>query len=272
MSSNVLKITEDWHIHTFYSGCSNDPEQNPENIFKKATELGLKAIGFADHLWQNPDKTTWPKDLTETNAEIIEQLREDIKKVPVPDGLQVFLGAEAEMTGPNQFSITKDFADSLDFVLMPSNHIHLNFVQKPTIRTPETYIDFLLERFVSGAKSGLATIMAHPMIPYANMDLFAPGILNCPAQKMVDSFGEAADRNIFFELNQTYVKEENSADEAAVIKIIQCAKTAGCRFTFGSDAHHLRNFSTFLKMEKVAAAAGLVPEDIASVLEVVRKK
>ena len=89
---------------------------------------------------------------------------------------------------------------------------------------------------------------------------------------MVDSFGEAAERNIFFELNQTYVKEENSADEAAVIKIIQCAKTAGCRFTFGSDAHHLRNFSTFLKMEKVAAAAGLVPEDIASVLEVVRKK
>ena len=127
-----------------------------------------------------------------------------IANANIPSDLQVFLGAEAEMTGFNQFSITKDFAETLDFVLMPHNHIHQNYIKKPAICTAENLINFLLDRFSICAKSGLATIMAHPMLPYGFMEFFAPGILNCSEQKMIDIYGLAAERNIFFELNSDY--------------------------------------------------------------------
>lgn len=267
-----LRIKADWHIHTHFSGCSNDPKQNAANVCKIASEMQLEAIGFADHLWQNPDKTTWPKDLKSTNAEIIEGLRKEIAEAKIPQGLQVFLGAEAEMIGMDQFSITKEFAEQLDFVLIPHNHFQQNYIPKPAVRTPENYIDLLLARFVSGAKSGLATIMAHPMLPYASMDLFAPGIMNCPEQKMIDVYGTASERGIFFELNTDYVllaKEPEQHD--AVIRIIHCAKRAGCRFTFGSDAHHPEAFARLLPLVDLADEAGLVQEDFASIDEVVKR-
>ena len=270
--SSRLKIKADWHIHTHFSGCSNDPQQNVSVICKIAREMRLEAVGFADHLWQNPDKTVWPKDLKETNAEIIDGLRKEIAETAIPGGPRVFLGAEAEMIGMDQFSITKEFAESLDFVLMPHNHFQQSYIPKPAVRSPESYVNLLLERFVSCVKSGLATIMAHPMLPYAAMDLFAPGILDCPEQKMIDVYGFAAERGVFFELNCDYVLLAEEPDRReAVLRIIHCAKRAGCRFTFGSDAHHPTAFARLLPLADLADEAGLVQEDFAGIPEIVRK-
>ena len=266
-----LRIEADWHIHTHYSGCVNAPDQTVQNICDIADQMGLKAIGFSDHLWQNPDRSTWPEDLECVSPEIISGLREEIKAAAIPDGLQVFLGAEAEMIGMDQFSITKEFAESLDFVLLPHNHFQQRYIPLPGERTPEKFIDCLLDRFVSCTKSGLATIMAHPMMPFSYMDLFAPGIMNCPEQKMIDVYGTAAERRIFFELNSDYFLQAREPEKReAVIKIIQCAKRAGCRFTFGSDAHSPNAFSRLLPLIYLAEDAGLLQEDFASIEEVVR--
>lgn len=270
-----ITIKEDWHIHTHFSGCSNDPEQNAQNICNIAAELNLNVIGFADHLWQNPDRTTWPKDLKNTNAEIIARLREEIANADIPDGLQVFLGAEAEMTGMNQFSITKDFAESLDFVLMPHNHIHQSYIEKPSEITAASITDFLLDRFAVCAKSDLADIMAHPMLSFGFMELFADGMMNCSEQKMIDIYGLAAERNIFFELNSDcFTQIKTAAQHEAVLKIINCAKRAGCRFTYGSDAHHPKAISAvyICEIEKTAAEAGLAQLDFATVDDILKRR
>ena len=274
MTKKII-IKEDWHIHSHFSGCSNDPEQNVQNICHIAVKANLSAIGFADHLWQNPDKSTWPEDLAKNNHEIIAELREEIANANIPSDLQVFLGAEAEMTGFNQFSITKDFAETLDFVLMPHNHIHQNYIKKPAICTAENLINFLLDRFSICAKSGLATIMAHPMLPYGFMEFFAPGILNCSEQKMIDIYGLAAERNIFFELNSDYFSQANSPEQhEAILKIINCAKCSGCRFTYGSDAHHPQAISAVYinEIAKTAEEAGLLQEDFASIGDIIKRK
>lgn len=272
MEEKKIRMTADWHIHTHFSGCSNDPQQNAANIMRIAKESGLKAIGFADHLWQNPDRRVWPQDLTELNVEIVDGIRREIAEAGIPDGLKVYVGAESEMTRMGDFCITREYAESLDFVLMPSNHIHLNFVPKPAVRTKETYITLLLERFAACAKSGLVTIMAHPMIPYGSMEFFAPGILERSEQELIDTFGLAAERKVFFEINRGYVQPAGSPEEAAVGKILQCAKRAGCRFTFGSDAHHPDALLHVGEMEKTAETAGLLQSDFADIEEVLARK
>ena len=267
-----IQMLADWHIHTHFSGCSNDPEQNPAAIFRIAKETGLLAVGFADHLWQNPDKRVWPKDLRGVNTEIIDGVRREIAAAGTAEGLKVYVGAETEMTWMGGFCITREFAESLDFVLMPSNHIHQSYVPKPAERTKENYISLLLERFAVCAKSGLVTIMAHPMLPYGAMEFFAPGILERPEQELIDTFGLAAERNVFFEVNRDHVMPEHSAEEAAVVKILQCAKRAGCRFTFGSDAHHPAALFHTVEMEEIAETAGLLQSDFADIEEVARRR
>ena len=43
-------IDHDMHIHTHYSPCA-DATATAEHYIQKAHELGLKKIGFADHMW-----------------------------------------------------------------------------------------------------------------------------------------------------------------------------------------------------------------------------
>ena len=49
-------IDHDMHIHTYLSSCCGDKEnQRPAKIIALAAEMGLKTIGFADHIWENPN-------------------------------------------------------------------------------------------------------------------------------------------------------------------------------------------------------------------------
>lgn len=269
----LLKMNYDLHIHTVYSGCCGDPGQIPENIFRIAVQKGIRVIGFADHLWQNPDHDTWPRDLNGTNPEIIDRLRAMIRETEIPEGLTVLVGAEAEMLDLDVFSITPDFAASLDFVLMPTNHLHQSYVPKPQVRTPDAYARYLLERFAAGARSGLATALAHPMMPFDAMDLFAPCILGCDESALNDTFALAAEHNVLYELNASPSFDRGTAEYDAVLKLIGCAKNAGCRFMFGTDAHSREGLQKNTgALDAVINDAGLVEDDFPSLPEIMNRK
>ena len=46
-----FQIDHDYHIHSFLSDCSRDPEQNPQRILRYAEENGLRDICLTDHGW-----------------------------------------------------------------------------------------------------------------------------------------------------------------------------------------------------------------------------
>ena len=51
----------DYHIHSYLSSCSKDPEQTAERILAYAEENGLKSICVTDHLWDKavPGASGW---------------------------------------------------------------------------------------------------------------------------------------------------------------------------------------------------------------------
>lgn len=52
----MMKLCHDWHVHTYLSACCHEKErQTPRAILSLAKDMGVNTIGFADHLWANPD-------------------------------------------------------------------------------------------------------------------------------------------------------------------------------------------------------------------------
>ena len=46
-----FSLNHDYHIHSYISPCSGDPEQTPEFIAKYATDHNLSDICLTDHFW-----------------------------------------------------------------------------------------------------------------------------------------------------------------------------------------------------------------------------
>ena len=46
-------IDHDFHIHTYLSKCSRDPDQNIDNIVDICKKLGYKKIAITDHGWDD---------------------------------------------------------------------------------------------------------------------------------------------------------------------------------------------------------------------------
>jgi histidinol phosphatase-like PHP family hydrolase len=97
-SPTMLHIDQDLHIHTYLSACCKDKDrQRPGAILELAEQMGVKTVGFADHIWVNPDlrPSKWyrPQDETQTA-----RLRADLSSVAT--GVRVLVGCEAEMIGP----------------------------------------------------------------------------------------------------------------------------------------------------------------------------
>ena len=54
-------IDHDYHIHSYLSSCSQDPEQTTENILLYAKRNNLTSICITDHFWDSavPGASRW---------------------------------------------------------------------------------------------------------------------------------------------------------------------------------------------------------------------
>ena len=83
-----FQIDHDFHIHSFLSSCSNDPEQNPEWILGYARRHCLKTIVLTDHFWDSDridGASDWyrPQDLTHIKSSL---------PLPQTDGIRFLFG------------------------------------------------------------------------------------------------------------------------------------------------------------------------------------
>lgn len=229
----------DLHIHSQLSLCSKDPEQTPEAILQYAKDNGLKTIVLTDHYWDEsiPDVT---KFYTVQNYDWICAA----KPLPQCEGIRFLFGAETDLDKNMRLGIPKERFDDFDFVVIPTTHLHMkNFtITEEDAATVQgrakvwiEKLEGLLSMDIPFHKVGIAHLACGLIAPTRGEYLQVLDLL--PDEKLTELFTKCAKLGVGIELNSS---DMNFADNEAdtVLRMFRIAKSCGCRFYMGSDAHH----------------------------------
>ena len=258
-----MRLNHDLHVHTYLSACCHDRQgQTPAAILARAEEMGVATIGFADHVWMNPDvePNDWyrPQD-----ARQIEQLREDLRHVSTTT--RILVGCEADTAAPGRFSITPEFAAQLDFVLLSCSHFHIeNLVAQPRSHDPRDVAEHLLTFFRSAVSSGLATSIPHPFMPLGYMEQFDATIAAISDAEFLEVFAVAREHGVALEVTTGFLPNPSRGVPTldTPTRFLSLARQAGCRFTLGTDAHEPAAQRRLPELQIVLEAAGITDEDM----------
>ena len=260
----MLKINHDFHVHTYLSSCCSDERQLPVNIIPRVRELGIERIGFTDHLWANPEYVPHEFYLPQTEKQI-DLLREKLRGVDT-DGVEVYVGCEAEMIAPGKFGILPELAESLDFVVLATDHFHFKgFVEQPAGESDREIAEHMLKFFKSGAQCKMATILAHPCFPLGYIDRYDAIIAAIPDNEFLDAFHIAAESGVALEITVSFLQDPVKRRFFSLetpVRVLTLAKQAGCKFVFGSDSHTIERLSRIHELEYFIRTVGLTEDDI----------
>ena len=123
----------------------------------------------------------------------------------------------------------------------------------------------MMKFFRAAVRESDAHILAHPLYTNSYDEYFDRTIGCIGDAELLDALGEAADRGIALELNAGLfyagaVKGKYSWD--SMVRIFTLAKQAGCKFTFGTDAHKMTDFDRAPLCGKMADDAGITEQDL----------
>jgi histidinol phosphatase-like PHP family hydrolase len=257
-------VDHDLHVHTYLSSCCHDgATHRPSEILRIAAEMGTRTVGFADHVWANPDlePSNWYRPQDETQ---IARLRRDLASVMTD--VRVLVGCEAETVAPGAFGITRGFAEELDFVLLACSHFHMRkLIAQPAREDARGVAVHAREFFVSAARSGLATAIPHPLMPCGYEGVFDDVAAALSDGEIVDTFGAAAEGGVGVEITTSFLPPAPGGATWSLetpLRLLELAKKAGCLFTFASDAHDLEMLKRLPELEAFARRLGLSERDI----------
>ena len=237
------KIDNDLHIHSKLSLCSNDPEQTNERILQYALDNGLKTVCVTDHFWDEniPVASEWYRD---QNYEHVSKA----KPLPQVDGVRFLFGCETELDRFLTLGIQKEKFDLFDFIIIPTTHFHMEGFTlseeeyadnesraKAWIKRLDTVLSMDLPFYKVGLAHLTCGLNAREKADYLK-------VLNLiPDEELVRLFTKASKLGVGIELNSSDMGfKDDEAD--TVLRIYKTAKECGCKFYFGSDAHHPKTF------------------------------
>ena len=253
----------DFHIHSKLSSCSRDEGQTSERILQYAKQNNLKSVCLTDHFWDDAidGASSWYKA---QNFEHISQAR----PLPQAEGIEFLFGCETEMDKFFRLGISKECIDKLDFVVVPTTHLHMDDF---TIALEDFHsykrraylwvkrLDTLLGMDLPFYKIGLAHITCSLIAPTREEYLEVLKLI--PQKEMERLFKEAAKVGIGIELN-AHVFNFSAEDKNVALLPYQIAKEYGCKFYCGSDAHHPQDFDiTKPMLEKAIDLLELTEDD-----------
>jgi histidinol phosphatase-like PHP family hydrolase len=259
----LAHLDHDLHIHTYLSSCCQEKERHrPGAILALAEEMGVKTIGFADHVWVNPalEPSNWYRPQDESQ---IARLREDLSSVLT--NVRVLVGCEAEMIGPGKIGLTPAFAETLDFVLLACSHFHMKgFMEQPKSDAPGDIGAHLIRFFSAAVTSGIATAIPHPLMPLGYLDQYDATIAALSDQALLDAFGLAREHNVAIEVTTSFLPPptETCFSLEAPIRVLSLAKQAGCLFTFATDAHAPESQRRLPELKCIVEAVGITDQDL----------
>lgn len=238
------KIDHDLHIHSGLSSCSSDANQNAERILQYAKDNGLSRICITDHYWDSSVKGA-SKWYAPQNFEHIS----GILPLPCADGVDFLFGCETDMDKHKTLGIPLSRFENFDFVIIPTTHLHMNgfTIEEEDYKKKERVAHLWVKRFdalldmpLPFHKIGIAHLCAALMNKTSREEYIATLDL-IPTSEMERLFARAASLGVGIELNMGDMSFSDSEADS-VLRPFKIAKSAGCKFYLGSDAHHPEAF------------------------------
>lgn len=238
------KIDHDYHIHSHLSLCSKDAEQTTQRMLQYAKNLGLSKICITDHYWDSSVEGA-SKWYTPQNFEHIS----DILPLPKADGINFLFGCETDMDKHKTVGIPLSRFDDFDFVIIPTTHLHMHgfTIEEDDFKKNERIaplwcdrLDALLDMPLPFHKIGIAHLCAALMNKTSREEYIATLDL-IPSDEMERLFSRAAALGVGIELNMGDMSFTDSEADS-VLRPFKIAKSCGCKFYLGSDAHHPEDF------------------------------
>ena len=263
-----MKITSDLHIHTRLSSCAK-PEATVEYYMNKAREIGLKTLGFTDHLWDsaipNANKFYVPQDFAH-----ISRIRAELDAADKTGIDRILFGAEGEYDPwRHGVALTPEVAEQLEILLVPNSHTHM-MMPKDYYEPPRRHAEFMLEAFydiVNSEVSKHITAIPHPFCAVCCAKYYPTAV---PISTITDDefkacFSLSAEKGIALEINPCYfnkktVEELSSGNE--LIRMYRLAKEVGSLFTVGLDSHSMTGHAAFDSIYPVIEVLGLTENDL----------
>ena len=233
-------VDHDLHIHTQLSSCSCDPEQTPARILRYAKENGFREVAVTDHFWDETVEgaSDWyrPQDF----ANITRSL-----PLPACEGVRFLFGCEAEMDKYCRLGIARETIDKFDFVIIPTTHLHMRGFtiaeeDDPLPRRAAVYVDRfekLLSMDLPFHKIGIAHLTCHLIAKKPSYETHIELLDLIPDATFRDLFKKTAEVGAGVELNFPLSSYDEKQQER-VLRPYRIALDCGCKFYFGSDAHH----------------------------------
>lgn len=239
----MFPIDHDLHCHSFVSGCSLDPEQNPAAMLAFAKAHGYTAMCVTDHIWDDDAPGVFTCYKRQTMA-----LQKSILPLPQTEGVRFAFGCETEwrgiIDGKPVLGLAPEHYGEFAFIVIPPNHFHFRpFVRPDDCDTPPKVAELLVTRLEE--LQALSLPWGKVGIAHMNCSLiFREGrpedVFDCIDE---DRYRAAmrffATRGAGIELNCSEFKSPGfQARPESHFRLFRMAKEEGCRFYLASDAHH----------------------------------
>jgi len=246
--SAAFSLPYDFHVHTYYSPCARRldehgrPLASPERLLERAAELGLRAIAFTDHFIQDPAASGVVIYYKGTGPAMLDNLRLELARMHPDPPVEVLVGCETETMRDGWVGVDREFAHSLDIVLVPTTHYHLPDVPRPPSWAPADVAAHMMDQLEAVLRLDYIHAIAHPFADHEDLigDLRAIYEAMSPA-RLQDILGLAAEQGIALEVNGAALTSRKLPHYPAIYaEICRLAKDLGVRFTYGSDAHDYR--------------------------------
>ncbi len=257
----------DFHVHTHHSVCAKEKSKaHPSCLLKRAQRLGMETVGFTDHFAQHPPLAT-PK-WAHCGIEMIAALREEVAEIDSP--VRVLIGCEADLLDEHTLSIERDYARELDYVVVSASHFHL-----PGIKQPQSALTVAVaEHYITMLKSALSfdfiSIIAHPFkTPFNVLGSIDGYMSKISDEALYDIARKAKQQRIAMEINALLGRDTEYL--LAIKRFFGICKDVGVRFTYGSDAHHVKNLGPYPGIKKAIQYLALKPQDFLTTDQLLHK-
>ena len=262
-----MKITSDLHIHTALSKCAK-AEATVAYYFDKARELGLKTLGFSDHLWDSaiPNANGFYRP---QHFDYISQIKPELEAADKTGVDRVLFGAEGEYDPwRHGVGLTVGVAEQLDFLLVPNSHTHM-MMPKDYYQPPRRHAEFMIEAFYDIINSEIAPYVTAIPHPFAAVACSAYYPSTVPVATITDDefkacFAASAEKGIALEINPCFFNKKTveQVAETEWIRMFRIAKEEGSLFTVGLDSHSRGGHGAFDSIYPVIEVLGLTEADL----------
>lgn len=109
------------------------------------------------------------------------------------------------------------------------------------------------------------TSVAHPFVPCGLSGEIYRRVINLlPDDKLTECFRSAGALGVAIEINTGAFKfPENDWAGEPLVRVMKLAKAAGCKFTFGTDAHSLAGLDKIRRADDISRVVGITEGDLA---------